>query len=283
MQEPMLFYLVFLSQVLLVSFYFPRKLLRRVRYVVDTYPPSQYPKLYPVPIDVAEKAQRNYRNVNVFALIAGLALVFTGLYSRNEEMLNWDTISVLTIYMAIQYSPMMIAATSGFTYFNLKRKTDSRTTRRAELQPRRLFDFISPTVVGLAIFVYIAFVLLIVYVRQFEFSWFGGYWNIFAVTAANLFFAGVIVQSMYGKKKDPYQAHEDRIRQIELNIKVLFFSSIMATVFVAMAIALQALDFGHLIPTFLSLYCQLLALISFRAFRIDNVNFEVYREDPLVT
>ena len=106
--------------------------------------------------------------------------------------------------------------------------------------------------------------------------------NIFGVTAVNLFFAGVIVQSMYGKKKDPYQAHEDRIRQIKLNIKVLVLTSIMATVFVAMAIVLQALDFGHLIPIFLSLYCQLLALISFRAFRIDNVNFEVYREDSLV-
>ncbi len=235
-----------------------------------------------MPIDTAEKAQRNYRNMNLLALLAGLGLVFIGVYSPSEEMLNWDTISVLTIYMAVQYSALLIAATSGFTYFNLKRRIDSRTTRKAELHPRRLFDFVSPAMVGLAIVVYLAFIWLVLYIRQFEFPWFGGYWNIFGVTAINLLFAGIIIQNLYGKKKDPYQAHEDRIRHIELSVKILICSSIAATVFVATAIIVKALDLGYLQPISFSVYCQLLAIMSFRAFRIDNVNFEVYKEDPLV-
>ena len=69
------------------------------------------------------------------------------------------------MYSAIQWSPFIIATTAGFTYFNLKRRPDSRSTRRADLHPRRLFDFVSPALVGAAILVYLAFVLLILYVR----------------------------------------------------------------------------------------------------------------------
>ena len=40
-----LFYIVFLGQILLISYYFPRKLLERMQYVLETYPPAAYPKL----------------------------------------------------------------------------------------------------------------------------------------------------------------------------------------------------------------------------------------------
>jgi len=282
MREQMLFYFVFLSQVLLLSFYFPRIVLSRVRHVVEKYPPSNYPKLYPVPIDAVEKAQRNYRNMNLFALVVGLVLVFMGFYSPSEDMLNWDSGSVLMMYFLLQWSPFLIAATAGFTYFNLKRRADSRTTRRAELHRRRLFDFVSPMIVGTAIVVYVAFVALILYVRQFQFPWFGGYWNIFGATAMNVVFAGVIVRLLYGKRKDPYQAHEDRRRRMELGVKTMVFSSIIGTTFIAMAVILHAFELQDHIPLFQSFYFQLLAVIAFREFRIDNVNFEVYREEPLV-
>ena len=39
MQEQLMFYVVFLSQILLISFYFPRKVLQRIRFIVETYPP----------------------------------------------------------------------------------------------------------------------------------------------------------------------------------------------------------------------------------------------------
>ena len=279
----LLFYFVFLSQVLLISFYFPRKILGRVKHVVENYPPSDYPRLYPMSLDFANKAQRNYRNMNLLVLLAGIGLVLVGLLWPSEEMLHWDSDSVLVIYFFLQYSPMIIAGTAGFTYLNLMRKADSRSTRKAELRRRSLLDFVSPAVLGLAIFVYLAFVLFIVYVRQFEFPWFGGYMNIVGITIVNLLFAGIIVHNLYGKKKDPYQAYEDRARQIGVTIRGLVWTSILATGFVALSIGLAAFDLRHLQPISLSLYFQVLAVITFRATRIDDVNFEVYREDPLAT
>ncbi len=96
-------------------------------------------------------------------------------------------------YFMVQFFPMILIEIWSFKYYKLMRKADSRTTRKAELNPRRLFDFISPTMIGMAMLVYFAFIVLILYIRQFEFPWFGGYWNIVGVTVGNLFFAGIII------------------------------------------------------------------------------------------
>ncbi len=235
-------------------------------------------------MDRVEQAQRNYRSMNVFALLVGLALVLAGLVWPSNEMFNGENDFVPVICVAIQFLPLLILATNaGFTYFNPKRNTDSSSTRRADLTRRRVFDFVSPTLLGAAILLNVAFVVLIVYVRQFEFPWFGGYWNLVGVTAINLVFAGVVFRSVYGKRKDPYQAHEDRTRQMEATANMVLFTSIAATLFIALNVILRAFDLHDLVPVSLSLYFQLLALLSFREFRIDNVNFEVYREDPVAT
>ena len=157
MANQVLFYVVFLSQVLLISFFLPRQVLDIVRYVVKNYPPTSYPRLYPVSLDKAERAQRGYRNLNLLILGLGLALVAYGFYAPSEEMLGLDNKTVVFLFFMLQWSPLLIATTGGFTYFNLKRKPDSRTTRSAELRPRRLFDYVSPALVGLAAVVYFAF------------------------------------------------------------------------------------------------------------------------------
>ena len=51
----LLFYAVYLSQVLLISLYLPRRVLRWARDLIDTYPPSAYPKLYAEPLADIER------------------------------------------------------------------------------------------------------------------------------------------------------------------------------------------------------------------------------------
>ncbi len=281
MPEHMLFHVVFLSQILLISFYYPRQILSRMRYVFETYPPSTYPKLYPRPIEYYEKAQRNYRSVNIFILLAGLLILAVLLrYSRSGA---WDHV-IATWYYIVQLSPVLLIDLRSLKEFILMRNANSSTTRKAQLHPRRLFDFISPTIIGMAITTYIAFVLLVLYIRQFDFPWFGGYWNIVAVTSLNLLIAGIILWCMYGKTLNPHQAYQDRIRHIEILVKILVFVSIAATMSIALSVVLAALDLRNLQPIARSLYCQLLAVICLRAYyRNYYINFEVYKEDPLVT
>ncbi len=63
----------------------------------------------------------------------------------------------------------------------------------------------------------------------------------------------------------------------------MFFSSIGATTFIALSLILHALDLHDLTPLSQSLYFQLMAVICLRAFRIENVDFEVYKEESLAT
>ena len=283
MSEHIFFHMVFLSQILLLSFYFPKKMLSRIQHVFETYPPSKYPKLYPKPIEYYEKARRNYKNMNLFILLAGLLLLGVLLgYSRSGK---WDHV-IATWYYLAQVLPLILLEIWSLKYYKLMRKANSSTTRKAELQPRRLFDFISPTFIGMAILVYFAFIGFVLYIKQFDFPWFGGYWNIVGVTLLNLFFAGIIIWNLYGKRRDPHQAYEDRKRQIELTVKSLVFISIAATLKIAISIVLGALELRHLQPIVTSLYFQLIVFIGIgtvlRAFRVEDINFEVYKKDPVV-
>ncbi len=280
MPEHITFHLVFLGQILLVSFYLPKRVHDQMKYVFETYTPSTHPKLYPRPVEHYQRSIRTYRNWNLFMLSAGL-LIFAALFINPHDG-DVDNAIVMGYFFA-QMFPVILLDISSLKEFRLMRTVNSRTTRTAELHPRRLFDFISPTLFGITVITYVAFVLLILYIKQFEFPWFGGYWNILGITIMNLFFASMVLWQMYGKKLNPHQAYADRIRSIETTTKIMVFTSIAATVFVALSVALSAFEIRHLLPVFLSLYCQSLAAIGFQAYRIGHTNFDVYKGDPLVT
>ena len=42
-----LFYALFLSQIILISYYYPKQIIKRIDGVLKNYPPEDYPKLYP--------------------------------------------------------------------------------------------------------------------------------------------------------------------------------------------------------------------------------------------
>jgi len=280
MPEHTLFHFVFLCQVLLVSFYFPRKLLNRMRYVFEAYPPSTHPKLYPQPIEYYEKARRNFSIMNWCILAAGLLIlgVLVG-YSRSGE---WDHVIAMW-YVAVQFIPVMLLDRSLHNEFKLMRLLNSRTTRTAELRPRRLLDYLSPAAIGLTAGTYLAFVLLVIYVRQFDFQWFGGYLNVAIVTIADLLLVGIIFRMIYGKKPNPHQSSADRARHIETTARIFMFVSIAATTFISLSIVLSAFDLRSFHPAAQSVYFQLLALISLQGYQVNKTNFDVYKEDPLAT
>lgn len=287
MPHNILFYVVFLSQVILVSWYLPRKILSRVKSVLVTYPPSEYPKLYPKPIEVYETAQRIYRIINQVILAVGFALMFAvALWDYSSDGRVSDLLPFF--YFMVQVIPLMLMEVSGFAYFKLMRKADSRTRRKAELHPRRLFDFISPTIFATAIFMNIACILYYLYIDQFQFHW-GNDTFVISITliAMNTLFAGIIYWNLSGKKMDPYQSSKDRIRQIENTVKSLAFVSIGVSIFIMVTAGINEFNLDYLEPSAMSLYLQLIAWVSvgttLRALRIEDINFDVYKEDVSVT
>jgi len=287
MPDNILFYIVFLSQILLASFYFPKKVLGRVRIVMEQYPPSKYPKLYSKPIEYYEKGQRNYQKMNQIILVVGFMLMFAvGLWDYSSD--GWINQMIPFAYFMIQAIPLVLMEINESTLFKLMRKADLRTTRKAELHPRRLFDFISPTIVGLAIFMNVACIWFYLYGDQYQFHWESDAFVIsISLFAMNALFAGIIFRNLHGKKLDPHPASKDRMRQIGVTVKSLIFMSIGASVFIMMQAGINEFDLDYLEPSIMSLYLQFTMMIGLgsvlRKLRIENINFDVYREDASAT
>jgi hypothetical protein len=283
MREQLLFNVVFLGQVVFVSLLFPWQVVSRVRHMIAEYPPAQYPRLYPRPLDAVRWSMFGYLGVNFAVAGAGLALLAAGVGSPAEGMLVRDNDLVQVGFLMAQLVAFLIGPAFFFPYYSLRRSTDGPRTRTASLRPRRVFDYVPPVLLAVAVGLQIAFAGFVVAVNRFDFPWFGGYANLAIMAGVNLFFAAMIYKLVYGKRQDPYTADADRERGIAASVRLLLLTSIAATLFVAMTIALQIFELGVLKPTAMSLYVQLLALASVRSFRTGDVDFDVYREDAATT
>jgi hypothetical protein len=73
--EAILFFFVFLSQVLLISWFYPRRVVSRMRDVLQKYPPSTHPKLYPLPVEYDQRRLRNCAGLNLAIVVAGLLII----------------------------------------------------------------------------------------------------------------------------------------------------------------------------------------------------------------
>ena len=278
-QSPTFLYLIVLCQVLVLSYVLPRVVLRRAEHILATYPPTDYPRLYPVDRLAVSKALERYRTANRVALVVGFALVAHALITGSAELLGWDSGSVIALYGLLQLATLGLVAMSGFAYFNGRRRPDRRAKRTAQLRPRRLFDYVSPALLAVAVVVYLGFVAFIAYVDRFGFSWFGGYWNIVGITAMNVMFGAIIFRKLRsGARSDPYQSADQTDRQLVCTFRVLLVMSVISTCFVVLAIGIRALDQPALIPVCQSLFLQFSGLLALREFRIDSVDFEVYRD-----
>jgi len=283
MPDNILFYFVFLSQILLVSYYYPKQILSRVTHVLRTYPPSEYPKLYLKDMAYYKIGQTVYRFVNLIILAIGfIILVIIGIWDNSSNGKISEAIPVA--YFFVQMAPLLIMEASSFAYFKLMRKADIRTTRKADLQPRRLFDFVSPIFVTIAVFLFIVCIGFYHTINPFRFDPSNDTFVI-AITMilSNLLFAGIIFWNLYGKKLDPYQAGKDRLKQIEITVKSLVYMSIAASIFLIIFEAMDEFNLDYLEPVLMSIYFQFIIFLGLgsmlRNYNMEDMNFDVYKEN----
>jgi hypothetical protein len=300
--KSLLFYAVYLSQVLLISYYLPTRILRHARRLIETFPPSEYPKLYPEPLATIDRKLRVYRIQNTGLLLLGLGLLagaWLSDYQIAAKYGAYPTMVAHAIYSMLQVSPLVVFSLSGLAYYKRMRAAARGRLRTAELKARRLFEFVSPALLGTAAATYVGAVgsLLLFEGRP---GWLvGGLLGwlslhrqgvmIASLTIYNALFAGIIAWSLYGRKQDPYQTYEDRARQIQLVAQGLLMASILFSVFIAGFNLLSAfeLELWHYGPLLYSVFLQVgltaclrffLTYDPFLSFNPDS--FEVYKANP---
>lgn len=291
MSGNILFYIVFLGQIFLLSVYFPGRILGRMNAVLKKYPPPQYPKLYPQPLEYYQLGQWKFKWVNRFIVLLGFIVLYLIVFVVDHANFADDGFiseAWPAAYGAIQFLPLMLLEFSELGQLKLMRKASSDTTRKAVLQRRRLVDFVAPIVVGSAIFLFVAAILWDLYVHDFVFKW--GHDTIqraIVLTVTNLFLAAFGAWHLHGKKLNPHQAYGDRTKQIAANLNSLFYVSMAMSIYFMTAAADDIFNLDFLDASLLSVYFQAIAFMSIghilRSLRVEDMDFEVYKADVEVS
>jgi hypothetical protein len=181
---------------------------------------------------------------------------------------NWgeDPVIVLhSVYSMIQFLPICLVAWLGFRFRMAHKRSLLEGKRKATMQPRGIFDFISPVIVFLAVSSYLLFAAFVIYIQPEPFP---GYALIGVLTLTCALQAFVVYRALYGKKTNPLETHARRVHSIGLTVKVNVYSFIVCVAFFAFIFTVDLLDLKRWVPLAQSvclLITTLLCLMSLTA------------------
>jgi hypothetical protein len=202
--------------------------------------------------------------------IAVLGLLLLGWLFSYMRRPDWDDGPVearVAVYFAAQMTlPLCLVAWSGARYNKVLKHSLAEGKRKAILQRRGLFDFVSPSIVFLAVSGYFMFAGLVIYIQRHPFPGFAGYITIGAVTLVYALNAFGVYTMLYGRKKSALETHADRVRAIGLGVKACIYSCIACVVFLSLNFTLVLLDLQRWEPFALSVFLVTCALLCFMGF-----------------
>ena len=272
MIEVYLFLAVFPVQILGMSVLFPVRWTRLIRTGLKNIPAQRLAELYPG-VDVSQAHERflaRYRAVNTVVAVLGLLLL--GWFISYMQRPNWDLGMVSgmgTAYVMLQYFPILLIAWFTTRFNRVHRRLLREPKRKAILQRRGLFDFISPFTVLLAILAYSQFVAFMFYVARHPFPGFGGpFANIGIVSLMYILLGAVVMYLLYGKKIDPLQTHADRMRMIRGVVNFYAWVCILMSVLLSFSIAQKLLHLETWGPFAGTVFFLILTLLNLRIGRL---------------
>lgn len=281
MTELDVFMLVFITQIFMLSAYYPSRVLQRAARLRSDYPASEFPRLYPKGMGFFNRCMRFYQLVNGFNFVLGWVILY---FIHTGDLLSDGRVNPLLPwgYFMIQMIPSQFLEFYGFKLSKLMKQQDQRTTRSAQLIPRRWQDYVSPGLMALVILSYLGFVSLAFYLDDFTVSTdsAGFLMSVILLFGYGLFFA-LSAWLIYGKKADPYQTNEDRHRSVGLVIRTFCFTLIACTIFMALTLTFETSGMKAIMPILMSVFLQCLVFISMgymlNNLRLEDINFDVYR------
>ena len=268
MIEVYLFLAMFPVQILGMSVFFPVRLTRLIRTGLKNIPAERLAELYPG-VDVGQAHERflaRYRAANTVVAVLGLLLL--GWFISTMQRPGWDEGAVggmVTAYCLLQNSPIFLIAWFTTRFNKVHRRLLPQAKRKAILQRRGLFDFVSPFTVLLAILAYFQFVAFMFYVARHPFPGFGGpFANIGILSLGYILLGAFVMYLLYGRKRDPLQTHADRMRMISGVANFYAWMLIVTSIFLSLNIAQKLLDLEKWGPFAGTVFFLILTLLLLR-------------------
>jgi hypothetical protein len=271
MIEAYAFIAAFTVQILAMSVLLPTQFIARIREYATRHPTERFERFYPG-VDFALARERfiiRFRATN--SGLALLGFVVMGWLFTYLQRPDWDDGPVEAIvgaYFGVQALPLLYIT---FASVRFKRKVLKHSApegkRKATLQRRALFDFVSPWPVGLAVLLYLVFAAFVIYLQQHPFKGFAGApVNLGIISLVYALEAFCIYTMLYGKKLNELETNADSMFMIGLGVRCCVYACILSTVFISLNFTLVLLDMQRWEPFAMSVFLTLCALLSMRAY-----------------
>jgi len=264
MIETYAFLVAFLVQILAMSVLYPAWLIRRARAHALSVPTEQFQQLYPG-VDLSSSVERfasRYRAFNTgIALFGFLLLGWLVSYMQNADWNLGSVKSLVTLYFIVQALPVGFIALLAVWARKFRDHPLAQSKRKAVLQRRGLFDFVSPLAVVLAVVAYFLFAAFVGYLQLHPFNGFAGIKSMIGVTLIYSLVAIVVYTHLYGRKI-PLQTDEARAHTIGLTVRIAIYTCILTVTFVSLIFALELLELKRWEPFALSVFLATTTLLS---------------------
>jgi len=277
MWDNYLLYMVFIGQIIVLSFYFPRKILGVINTSMQQHPRDAYPKLYLLEEKVIKGKLNLFNIYNSLVMMIGLTILAVSIINNSDDLIGWDDQSVLLCFLMLQHLPLLYLGTQGVDYLKLMREQNTSEQRIADLKPRKLFDFVSMPFICTAVFSYGLCVATILYFVQYPFDGFAGLVNILGVTALYAGLGFAIYIKLYGKKHNPLQTGQDRSFETTIVIKILILTAICSSLYLAISLILASMNLRELGNIIYSLYIQIFVFYVYQVMKFERVDYSVYK------
>jgi hypothetical protein len=262
------FLVMFAAQILVMSVLLPGRLIKRVRALATSFPVERLAQAYPG-VDHAKQLDRYLARFRALTLsVAALGLLPLLWFFNYTQRPDWDDgpVEALgTAYFLMQALPLFIAAwLSVRVKKTVLQNSSPETKRRAALQRRGLFHFVSPFVVFLALVAYFLFAAFAFYLDRHPFPGYAGALvNIGGITLVYASQAAAVFWMLYGKKINRLETDADSVRRIGRGVKLCVCLCIASVTFTSLNFALVLRDLQRWEPFAHSLFLVLVAVSCF--------------------
>jgi hypothetical protein len=272
MIEVYAFLSMFAVQILAMSVVFPALLVRYLGKQATNFP-DRLVQLFPG-VDLGQGVERfvtRLRATNTVITVLGLVLLgWLFNYMQRQDWSHDFVMGLVVVSFMAQALPFLIEVVLGFrSYLKLLGQPSPESKRKAVLQRRGLFDFVSPFVVFLAVLVYFLFVAFMIYLQQRGFPANAVLSYIGAVTLVYLLDAFTLYVTLYKSRVfNPLETQESRGRWIGLQVKGTVYSCIFIVAFMSLICTLELLKLQRWEPFALSAFfvgCSISFFISLAA------------------
>ena len=277
----LIFYLAFFSQILLISVYYPKQIMKRMNYVFKHCPFETHEKLYPKGYEKAIEGKVTFKLLNVITTVIGvLLLIALVIITLNGNMQLSKINFVPMVFGMLQAIPFFVMEVSALKQFKLMRNRNSDTKRQAELNPRNMFNYVSPIRFFAAMLMFFVCITIIFSFNDFELS------ESIVVLLVSMFlcnglFVGLGYVLLHGKKLDPHQSPKDRHIMTTAAFHSYTSISMLVSVFFILNRSVDHYALDDWEPLFNSLYWQSLILLStgnaLRLTHLEKINYDVYK------